>query len=42
MPSVTSSYYMDSERYTYLNTSGGLKFCKVNKPHHMFSSKLFE
>ena len=34
--------YMDSEIYACLNTSGGYKLCKVNKPYHSFSSKLFE
>ena len=26
----------------YLNTRSGHKLCKVNKPHHNFSSKLFD
>ena len=39
--SVTSCDYMDSEIYPYLNTSGH-KLCKVNKPHHSFSLKLFD
>ena len=42
MLSVTSCDYLDSEKFAYLNTSGGHKLCKVNKPHHSFSSKLFE
>ena len=42
MLSVTFCEYMDSERYAYLNTSGGHKLCKVNKPHRSFISKLFE
>ena len=42
MLSVISYEYMDSERHAYLNTSGGHKLCKVNKPHRSFSSKLFE
>ena len=37
--SVTSCDYMESEKYAYINTSGGHKLCKVNKPHHSFSSK---
>ena len=40
--SVTSCGYMDSERHAYLNTSGGHKLCKVNKPHPDVNSKLFE
>ena len=41
MLSVMSYEYMDSERHAYLNTSGGHKLCKVNKPIPSFSSKLF-
>ena len=40
--SVTSCDCMDSERNTCLNTSGDHKLCKVDKPHHSFSSKLFD
>ena len=39
MTSVTSCEYTESERHAYLNTSGGHKRCKVNKPHPSFSSK---
>ena len=42
MLSVTSCDYMDSEKYAYLNISGGHKLCKVNKPRHSLSSKLFD
>ena len=40
MLSVTSCDYMDSGRYAYLDTSGGHKLFNVNKPHHIFHSKL--
>ena len=42
MLSATSCEYMDSERHAYLNTNGGHKLCKVNKPHASLGSKLFE
>ena len=42
MSSVTPCEYMDNERHSYLNTNGGHKLFKVNKPHPSFSSKLSE